>query len=233
LFNGSVLAIGRTTKMPLKLKCLEGVRKPIHGEIMQTIQRQIGLVAKLLAALLLGSLAAACTAPVPKPAMVPLGQTGDFGYSERDVGTDRIEVTYTGSTIRVSSSADSRLVAERAKTRDLAIWRAAQIADQRGMAAMKIENEERDTGLQVTWDYYGHGYGSYYPYGWRRYGYWGSPSWFYDDPYYYQPVRRAYGQSVTTLTLQLLNLYDPNDAAQLPVKETLTRLQSARSGAAY
>jgi hypothetical protein len=99
---------------------------------------------------------------------------------------------------------------------------------------MKIENEARDTDLQVTRDYgYGYGYGPYYPYGWRRYGYWGSPTWFYDEPYYYQPVRRAYGQAVTTLTVQLLKQYDPDDQTQLPVKETLTRLQSARSGAAY
>ena len=126
------------------------------------------------------------------------------------------------------------LVAEREKTRDLAIWRAAQIADQRGMAAMKIENEARDTDLQVTRDYgYGYGYGPYYPYGWRRYGYWGRPTWFYDEPYYYQPVRRAYGQAVTTLTVQLLKQYDSDDQTQLPVKETLTRLESARSGAAY
>ncbi|MDT9150942.1 hypothetical protein RSW37_24755, partial [Escherichia coli] len=48
-----------------------------------------------------------------------------------------------------------------------------------------------------------------------------------------QPVRRAYGQAVTTLTVQLLKQHDPNDQTQLSVKETLTRLQSARSGAAY
>jgi len=101
---------------------------PIHGDFMLTMQKQAGPVAKLFAAALLATLVAACAAPVPKPAMVPLGQTGDFGYSERDVGTDRIEVTYTGSNIRVSSTEgrdDSRLVAEREKTRDLAIWRAA------------------------------------------------------------------------------------------------------------
>jgi hypothetical protein len=195
---------------------------------MPTIQRQTGPVAKLLAAALLATLVAACTAQ-PKPAMVPLGQTGDFGYSERDLGADRIEVTYTGANIRVSSSRgkeDSRLVAEQAKTRDLAIWRAAQIADQRGMAAMKIENEARDTDVEVTREYVQN-------YGWGRYGYWGRPSWFYDGPYYYQPVRRAYGQAVTTLTVQLLKQHDPSDKTQLPVKETLTRLQSARSGAAY
>lgn len=172
--------------------------------------------------------------------MVPLGQTGDFGYSERDLGSDRIEVTYTGATIPVSSSAgrdDARVKAEQAKIHDLALWRAAQIADQRGMAAMKIENETRDTDVQVTRQYVQRvapfGYGPYYPYGWRRHGYCCGPSWFYDDPYYYQPVRRANAQAVTTLTVQLLKQQDLDDSTQLPVKETLTRLQTARSGAMY
>jgi len=196
----------------------------------------------LITAIFVAALAAACATPAPKPAMVPLGQTGDFGYSERDIGQDRIEVTYTGSNIRVSSSQgkdDSRVKAERAKIHDLALWRAAQIADQRGMAAMKIENETRDTDVQVTRQYVQSippfGYGPYYPYGWGRYGYGYccGPSWFYDDPYYYQPVRRAKAQSVTTLTVLLLKQYDPTDKSQLSVKETLTRLQSARAGAAY
>jgi hypothetical protein len=33
--------------------------------------------------------------------------------------------------------------------------------------------------------------------------------------------------------VQLLKKHNPNDPTQMPVKETLTRLQSARSGAAY
>jgi len=196
-----------------------------------------GSIGKLIAAAMLAAAMAACATPVPKPAMVPLGQTGDFGYSERDVGQDRIEVTYTGSSIRVSSSQgkdDSRVKAEQAKIHDLALWRAAQIADQRGMVAMKIENETRDTDVQVTQQYVQpFGYGPYYRYHWRRYGYCCGPSWFYDDPYYYQPVRRAYAQAVTTLTVQLLKQQDPHDAMQLSVKETLTRLQAARAGAAY
>jgi len=185
------------------------------------------------------ALVAACTTPPPpKPAMVPLGQTGEFGYSERDVGQDRLEVTYTGANIRVSSSEgrdDSRVKAEQAKIRDLALWRAAQIANERGMAAMRVENETRDTDVEVTrqyvqrvaplrpyWGpYWGHPY------------YWGGPGWFYDDPYYYDTVRRAHAQSVTRLTVQLLKTYDPNDKTQLSVRDTLTKLQSARAGAAY
>lgn len=207
--------------------------------MMQAIHGQIGSKARVIAALFMAALVAACATPVPKPAMVPLGQTGDFGYSDRDVGQDRIEVTYTGSNIRVSSGQgkdDSRVKAEHAKIHDLALWRAAQIADQRGMAAMKIESETRDTDVQVTRSYnYGpyYPYYPYYPYHWRRYGYCCGPSWFYDDPFYYRPVNRANAQSVTKLTVQLLKQYDPNDKQQLSVKETLGKLQAERAGAAY
>ncbi len=205
---------------------------------MQGAQKRIGSLTKLLGAAIAIVVLAGCSTPAPKPAMVPLGQTGEFGYSERDLGEDRIEVTYTGATIRVSSSEgkdDERVAAEHAKIHDLALWRAAQIADQRGMAGMKIENETRDTDVQVTRQYVQRiapfGYGPYWGYhGYHHYCC--GPSWFYDD-YYYQPVRRAAAQSVTKLTVLLLKHYDPNDKTQLSVKETLTRLQSARAGAAY
>ena len=191
---------------------------------------------KLIAVGVLAAVLAACASAPPKPAMVPRGQTGDFGYSERDVGQDRIEVTYTGAAIRVSSTQgrnDSRVTNEQAKVHDLALWRAAQIADQRGMAAMKVENETRDTDLQVTRQYVPY----YPPYGYRPYwgypGYWHRPSWFYDDDYYYQPVQRTYAKTVTTLTVLLLREHDASDETQLPVKETLARLQSKRAGAVY
>jgi hypothetical protein len=205
---------------------------------MQGAQRRIGSLTKFLGAAVAVFLLAGCATSPPKPAMVPLGQTGEFGYSERDLGEDRIEVTYTGADIRVSSSEgkdDSRVKAEHAKIHDLALWRAAQIADQRGMAAMKIENQTRDTDVQVTRQYVQRvapfGYGPHWGYhGYHRYCC--GPSWFYDD-YYYQPVNRAHAQSEAKLTVLLLKHYDPSDTSQLSVKETLTRLQSARAGAAY
>jgi hypothetical protein len=192
---------------------------------------------KLVTAALLAILVAGCTTPPPpKPAMVPLGQTGDFGYSERDIGQDRIEVTYTGATIPASPQAgrdDSRVKAEQAKIHDLAVWRAAQIADQRGMAAMKIESETRDTDLQVTQQYVQRVSPFYDPFWHRRRGFCCGPGWYDDDPYYYQPVRRANAQAVTKLTVQLLKQYDAHDSTQLAVKETLTRLQAERAGAVY
>lgn len=194
--------------------------------------------ARIIAAVLAAALVGACATPAPKPAMVPLGQTGEFGYSDRDLGQDRIEVTYTGANIRVSASEgrdDSRVTAEEAKIHDLALWRAAQIADQRGMAAMRIENETRDTDVEVTRQYVQRfvPYGYAHPFYWRHHGYCCGPTWFYDDPFYYQPVRRAHAQAVTTLTVQLLKQYDPNDTTQIAVDQTLERLRAERSGAVY
>jgi hypothetical protein len=180
------------------------------------------------------ALVAGCAAAPPKPAMVPLGQTGDFGYSERDLGPDRIEVTYTGATIPVSASQgrnDSRVTAEMAKIHDLALWRAAQIADQRGMAGMRIENETRDSNVNVTQQYVQQ-YSPFYDPFWPRRHYCCGP-WYDDDPFYYRPVRRADAQSITRLTVLLLKQYDPHDATQLSVKDTLTKMQTARSGAVY
>lgn len=205
--------------------------------VMYETHTHIGSKLRLLAVVIAVALVGACATTPPRPAMVPLGQTGEFGYSERDLGQDRIEVTYTGANIRVSSTAgrdDSRVAAEQAKIHDLALWRAAQIADQRGMAGMRIENETRDTGVEVTRQYVQR----VSPFGWGphwhpRFGYCCGPGWFYDDPFYYQPVRRAHAQAVTTLTVQLLKQYDPDDKTQLSVTDTLARMQSTRAGAVY
>lgn len=203
---------------------------------MSSKDPMFGSKARLIALLLVAALASACAAAPPKPAMVPFGQSGDFGYQERDLGQDRIEVTYIGASIRISSSQgrnDSRVAADQGKVHDLALWRAAQIADQRGMAAMKIENESRDTDVRVSQQYVYRPY-PYWgrPYYWRH-PYWYGPSWFYDDDYYYQPILRAYAQTTTTLTILMLKHHDPTDKEQIPVKETLSKLQAERSGAAY
>lgn len=212
------------------------------NQLNQIISRRSkGLLAlsMLLGALALG----ACTTPAPpKPAMVPLGQTGDFGYRANDLDPSRIEVTYIGAAVKVPTDAsrnDPRVRAELAKTRDLALWRAAQIADERGMAAMKIEKENSDTDLQVTRQYvarpYPFAYGGYWRgYGHRHYGYYGGgPWWFNDYPYYYQPVRRAAGRVTTTLTVQLFKVRNLDDSTQLSVADTLKTMQQQRTGAVY
>jgi hypothetical protein len=206
-------------------------------QIMSHRPKALALAA-LLGALALG----ACTTPAPpKPAMVPLGQTGDFGYSAHDLDSNRIEVTYTGASVKVPTDAsrnDPSVQAELAKTRDLALWRAAQIANERGMAAMKIEKESSDTDVNVRRDYvqrpYPFAYGGFCC-GYRRYGYgyYGSPWWFNDYPYYYAPVKRAAGRVTTTLTVQLFKIRNVDDSTQLSVADTLNKLKTERTGAVY
>jgi hypothetical protein len=193
---------------------------------------------KFAAALLAAAVLAGCTTPPPpKPAMVPLGQTGDFGYSERDLGGDRVEIVYTGAAVKVPSTANrnsAQVQAELAKTHDLAVWRAAQVAKDRGMAAFKIERETRDTDIEVS-QYYAPMSSplGYRPY-WGPYGYYGGyRSWYYDDPFYYRPVRRGAGRVTTTLTVLLFKTHNAADAEQLSTADTLTKLQAERAGAVY
>lgn len=193
----------------------------------------------LLISILLGL--AACTTPSPpKPAMVPFGTSGDFGYSAKDTGPDRIEVTYRGDAVSVSASNprdDSRTKAEIEKAHDLALWRAAQIANERGKAGFKIENENRDSDIVVQrrsyyrpspfydpfWDPYDDPF-------WPRYR---RPFWRDDWPYYYQQERTATARAVITLTVTLYQSYDPNLAGMQSTAEVLAKLKATRSGAVY
>ena len=193
----------------------------------------------LLVSLLL--LLAACATPAPpKPAMVPVGTTGDFGYSSQDLGPDRIAVTYRGDAVAVSASNprdDARTKAERDKARDLALWRAAQIALERGQAGFKIENEKSDSDIEVQrrsyyrpspfydpfWDPYDDPFGPRY----RR------PYWRDDWPYSYQQVRSATARAVVTLTVTLYQSFDPKVEGMQSTAETIAKLKATRSGAVY
>jgi hypothetical protein len=199
---------------------------------------------RVLTAVLLISLAA-CAAPAPpKPAMVALGTSGDFGYSSKDLGTDRVEVTYRGDAVKVSVSnprEDARTQMELDKAHDLALWRAAQIAEERGKAGIKIENEKRDSDVEVQnhsyyrpspfydpfWDPYDD---PFYPGYHRRaffYGYGGG------FPYSYQQVRNATARAEITLTVILYPEYDPKAEGMLSTAETLSKMKAARAGAVY
>jgi hypothetical protein len=199
---------------------------------------------RVLTAVLLISLAACATPAPPKPAMVALGTSGDFGYSSKDLGTDRVEVRYRGDAVKVSVSnprEDARTQMELDKAHDLALWRAAQIAEERGKAGFKIENEKRDSDVDVQnrsyyrpspfydpfWDLYDD---PFYP-GYRRrpflYGY-GS-----GFPYSYQQVRSATARAEITLTVTLYPEYDPKAEGMLSTAETLSKMKTARAGAVY
>src|SRR5262245_14668347 len=102
-------------------------------------------------------LSACATPPPPKPAMAPFGLNGDFGYSERDLGiakdgAQKIVVTYRGAVVKVDARSprdDFRNKIELDKAYDLALWRAAQIANERHKAGIKVENDSKNSDVEV------------------------------------------------------------------------------------
>ena len=172
--------------------------------------------------------------------MAPFGINGPSGYSERDLGPDRIEVEYRGATVSVSPTAprnDARTVAEQDKAHDLALWRAAQIAVQRGRAGLKIESEKRDSDVEIRHRTV-YQRDPFYDPGWR-YGdpfpgrFYGGPFGFYGPPYDVQDIATATAQADVKLTIVLSVSFDPKADGMLSAAETATRLQALRGNATY
>lgn len=177
----------------------------------------------------------ACATPAPsRPAMAPVGQNGDFGYSERELGPDRLEVTYRGAAIRVSARdprGDGRAQAELDKAHDLALWRAAVVAKTRGAAAIRIEQETRNSDIDVrSRPVYRPGplYGPFWP-GYGLHG-WHHP--FYGGGYYTES-RWATARAVVSMVILLSPKVEAGDATLLPVATTIDRLSKARGQAMY
>jgi hypothetical protein len=195
----------------------------------------------------LALLLSACAAPAPpKPAMAPFGINGDFGYSERDLGTDRqgaqkIEVTYRGAVVKVDARNprdDFRNRIELAKAYDLALWRAAQIAAERHKAGLKVENDSKNSDVEVQRRSYYRPDPFYDPYF--------DP---YDDPFWppfrrlngpdfgpmyrFEEVRTATSRAEAKLTITLYDTFDPKVDEMLPTDATLARLQAKRGGEMY
>jgi hypothetical protein len=171
--------------------------------------------------ILLGALGA-CAAEKPKaPLMSPVSQVTDFGYSNRDLANNRIEVTYLGPSRRVSTWRASRQEAvdeAKAQAEELATWRAAQVALDKGKPAFQVVDKHTDVEVDVR-DYYepypSAWYPYPYPYGWAR-----GP--FYPlYPPYYGTYRDAYAQAQSKLTVQLLDKMQPG---ALDARETADRL---------
>lgn len=190
--------------------------------------------------LLVGLTLAACATPAPpRPAMQPLSVAGSFGYSERDIDADTVEVTYRGAAVQVSSRAprsDPRVAAEKEKVRDLALLRAARIAEARGIQALRIVGEKTDSDIDVQsyprcrpapfWGAPGYwGYG--YPYG---YGYRHGFGW--PDDYICSETRWAKARATAVLTVDLIATPATTDHA-LSTQDTIARLDKIYAGATY
>lgn len=184
-------------------------------------------------------LLAACAAPEPpRPAMQALAAAGNFGYADRSIDADTIEVTYRGPEVSLSTRDprdDSRLAAEKLKVRDLALLRAARLASEQGGVALRIVNERVDSDVDARsnprcrvapiWG----APGVWGLYGYRPYGGFG-----WSDPDYYCYERRwATGRAMAVLVVDILATRDSTDTQQLPVAETIARLEKAYAGATY
>jgi len=162
-----------------------------------------------VAAIFLASLSlAACTPSPPKPAMVQVGANGNYGYSEVMLEADRYQVSYQTPRLKVSNSRADReadIVAEKARAHDLALWRAAQLGQEKGFEALQIMEEHTDSDVDTNvqrsyqpsfYGYYGYGYHShhYYP------GGFGPVPWFPGDyPYGYWPDDYYYQRTTSSL----------------------------------
>lgn len=186
---------------------------------------------------------ASCGTPAPpRPVMQPLSVAGNFGFSERDVDADTVEVTYRGAEIQVSSRtprADSRVIAEKQKVRDLALLRAAQIAQERGIASIQVVSEMTDSDIDVQsyprcrpapfWGapgFWGYGYPPYrYGYGYRNFYGW-------PDDYTCSDSRRARGKATAVVIVDLIAHPEPAGQA-LSTADTIARLERLYANSTY
>jgi hypothetical protein len=136
----------------------------------------------------------ACSTPSPpKPAMVPIGANGNYGYSEVMLETDRYQVSYLTPRLKVSVSRADReadIVAAKTQAHDLAFWRAAQLGREKGFSALKLVDEHTDSDVNTSTQrsYAPAFYGFYGVPRYRHYpGGFGPIPWFPGDYYGYGP----------------------------------------------
>lgn len=195
----------------------------------------------LIASLLI---VAGCAAKPPPtvPAMAALGVTGDYGYSETALAPDLYTVAFVSPSLSAHGDPAQGygLDGEKQRVAALARWRAAQLAQEKGYAAFRVENESRDADVHVENPPGPPPYVSApmrttmsgTPCRWdcdRPIGYWGDP---YFNPVYDEWYRRGHssGRVTATLTVRMLPALVPGaeDAAQ-----TEARLRAAYAAAVF
>jgi hypothetical protein len=185
------------------------------------------------AVVLLGALASACTQSrrPPVAAMVPQSTNGVFGYSDKMVAPDLYEVTYVSPRLRATQDPDDAhgLAGEKQRVYDLALWRAAQLAQEKKFPAFQVQQESRDVDVTVRRDAV---YPAYPPpllfgCGWHCNGPFGYWPYYYDYPTY---RTRAAGRVIVNLTVKMLAQATPDS---LDTAATIERLRKAYSSATF
>lgn len=183
---------------------------------------------------------AGCTPPAPRPAMVSIAQTDQYGYATTPAGEDRFEVEYVTPELQTSTRDAAReqdIEEEKARAYDLALWRAAQIAQERGYAAFIVEESSRDADVSVDYDsrygaYGGSWFNQYsygYPYPYRNMGYY---PYFPYHPYAYNRHQRSEASMLVRIKL-LVREASPDEPGAFDTAATATRLAAAYANATW
>lgn len=180
---------------------------------------------------------AACSANPPRPAMVQQSDQVRYGYTDRTLSDGSIEVVYKTPVLRTSASTLSRdddIEAEKKRAYDLALWRAAQIAIERGYQHILVDTTHSDSEVEVDENLYP-GYGS--PWYGSGYGYYGG-GW--PDPYanryspffYAPPYYRSFAYMQVTVTLTVSES-DASNRQALNTRATESRLSIQYADSVY
>lgn len=185
----------------------------------------------IVAVVVLGALTA-CTGQrrPPVAAMVPQSTNGVFGYSDNMVAPDVYQVTYVSPPLRAAPASDDAhgLAGEKQRVYDLALWRAAQLAQEKGFPAFQVQHENRDVDVTVRHD------PVYYPppplfFGPCRWDC-GWPGYWPYYPYDYSYRTSAAGRVTVNLTVKMLAQATPDS---FDTATTVERLHKAYASATF
>jgi hypothetical protein len=184
--------------------------------------------------------AIACTPAAPRPAMVAQSDEVRYGYADREIAKGRFEVVYETPVLRTSTLTLSReddIEAEKKRAYDLALWRAAQIAIERGYERIMVDVANRDAEVEVGDDVYpGYGpawYGAYGSYGYGYGGGWPDPYSYRYSPFFYAPpYYRSFAYMQVTVTLTVSEA-DATNTEALDAQATATRLATEYANSVF
>ncbi len=197
----------------------------------------------LIAGIVLAVAGGGCASrpPPPVPAMAALSATGDYGYSETALAPDLYAVTYVSPSLSAHGDPDQDygLGGEKQRVHDLALWRAAELALEKGYPALQVQSESRDADLSIVEPPGPPPYVSAPlrtisgpPCRWncgRPIGYWGDP---YFNPIYDEWYRRAHSSGRVSAKLTVKMLPGVVDSAQ-DAARTAARLRAAYASATF
>jgi len=165
--------------------------------------------------------------------MVAMSRAGDFGYAEQKLAEDRCRVTYTTPRMRTSTSSEERsrdVEALKQQAHDLALWRAAQLAQQAGYPALHVDSDRRDADLTLRRE----GDPFYRPFPYPYPYLYGPGAWphCYDGPYCGGYRYRSDAWARVTGMLVVTFLREPTDDS-LDAAATINELSARYASATY